>query len=1019
MIPIKLILQGINSYQEAQEIDFSRLAKAGLFGIFGKVGAGKSTILDAISYALFEKTERLDHTGKNYNLTNLRSKHLLVDYECCIGEKNYRFVVKGRRNSNVFEKVEIRRSILVKNEAEEWQPIATTTEALTGISYDNFKRMVIIPQGRFQEFLELGDDARTRMLMDLFRLERFDLSDRVGVLATRNREALSVLNTRLEALGEATTEALQTRQDELKANQTDLKVREEDCKTLVGQEQAAEVLRLKLDELKAAETAYEILAAQQQDHERRERQLTEFEYATRHFKSLFDQQKDAQDDLARDTQALAGETQKFDTETNQLSADCTQLESLRPGYEARETLLKRAAELRILREVRQLTDALECQAGRIKKGETLLAEKKTELDGLRADRDARAKNIKVQKQQLPDIKKLTDIKKWYSEKEKFLKEKQQILREGKQKAEVAKSSYENNLLLPKVNSIRAPFPPFHERRPYAEWETIFIEGRNQFNVLIRQVEAEKIHLSNQYALQRYATELVLGEPCPLCQSMHHDGPVHHLTDFPAKIDELTDQMQVLEEQRESLTQVQTHLQGFDTEKVRFRKEWDRTETSLKTHLTTFIWIGEFHPDEPDAVEEAITAASALQVIIADAEEALETLDKCIRATEEGIREKFEAPLKLLRDKQLGDEATRTEKRRQLTLLAEADFAESSPEMLDAQAARLEAEHQTLTNTFKDLQKTIQQKEIEHGSRRGVVKTLGEQVKKLGEKLVTLAADLALILQKSTFPSLEAAGLVLEQSIDPEAERKAIDGFRTELAKVVSNCTRLQAETSGQPYDAEQHAAVKIQIEAIQRGIDRLKDEAGKLGNQIEQIQKQLESRTDLLRQKDALDVRQADLATLTRLFKASGFVNYVSAVYLQNLCNAANERFTLMTRQQFRLEVYESKPSTYDFRIRDLLNEGKTRSVGSLSGGQKFQASLALALALSDTQPFFFLDEGFGSLDKESLTVVFDTLRSLRKENRVVGIISHVEELQQEIDCYLHVTHHEEHGSRVRGSWEV
>ncbi len=1019
MIPVKLTLQGINSYQDAQEIDFTRLAEAGLFGIFGKVGAGKSTILDAISYALFEKTERLDHTGKNYNFTNLRSKRLLVDYECRIGEKSYRFVVKGRRNRNEFSEVTFERSILAKNETGEWQPIDTTTEALTGISYDNFKRMVIIPQGRFQEFLELGDKDRTRMLMDLFRLERFDLSDRVGVLVARNREALSVLNTRLETLGEATPDALQTRRDELATNQTTLKIREAECQLLVGQEQAAEALRLKLDELKAAEAACEILAAQRETHERRERQLAEFEHATRAFKSLLDQQQTAQTDLARDTAALTAETQRFDAEAGQLSADSARLQSLRPGYEARETLLKRATELRILRDVRQLTAALERQTGRIEKGEALLAEKKGELDGLRTDRDARAKNLKFQRQQLPDIQRLSVVKAWFGKKDDFQNEKKRLRQEADQKAADAKSAYENNLLLPEVEAIRAPFPPFQERKAYAEWELVFLEGRNQFNAVIQKNQTEKLRLLTQHELQRYAAKLVPGEPCPLCQSVHHHGPIYHLTDFPVTINALGEQIRVLEEQRESLTQVQTHLQQFDAEKARIRREWEGVETALKTHLAAFAGAPEFGPDDPAAVDAAIATASALQTDLLAAEAALETLDKRIRATEEEIREKFEAPLKLLKDKQLGDEATRAEKRRQLTLLAEADFAGTPPETLDAEATRLETEYQQLTTAFETLQKSIQQKEIEHGSRRGVLKTLNEQVSNLGEKLKTLATDLEAVLRKSPFTSLDAVRVVLQQTLDPEAERRALDAFRTELTKAESNRARLRAEISGQPYDADRHAALKTTIGEAQRGIDRLKDEAGKLGLQIEQIQKQLENRADLLREKEALDARQADLATLTRLFKASGFVNYVSAVYLQNLCNAANERFTRMTRQQFRLEVYESKPSTYDFRIRDLLNEGRTRSVGSLSGGQKFQASLALALALSDTQPFFFLDEGFGSLDKESLAVVFDTLKSLRKEARVVGVISHVEELQQEIDCYLHVTHHEEHGSRVRGSWEA
>jgi exonuclease SbcC len=157
------------------------------------------------------------------------------------------------------------------------------------------------------------------------------------------------------------------------------------------------------------------------------------------------------------------------------------------------------------------------------------------------------------------------------------------------------------------------------------------------------------------------------------------------------------------------------------------------------------------------------------------------------------------------------------------------------------------------------------------------------------------------------------------------------------------------------------------------------------------------------------------------LFKASGFVNYISSVYLQNLCNAANNRFFQLTRQKLSLEITPDN----NFQVRDFMNGGKIRSVKTLSGGQTFQAALSLALALADNiqkitesnQNFFFLDEGFGSLDKESLNIVFDTLKSLRKENRIVGVISHVEEMQQEIDAHLRIENQEEKGSIIHSAW--
>lgn len=151
--------------------------------------------------------------------------------------------------------------------------------------------------------------------------------------------------------------------------------------------------------------------------------------------------------------------------------------------------------------------------------------------------------------------------------------------------------------------------------------------------------------------------------------------------------------------------------------------------------------------------------------------------------------------------------------------------------------------------------------------------------------------------------------------------------------------------------------------------------------------------------------------------RSSGFVNYISSKFLINLCNAANDKFYKLTRQQLRLEISENN----DFQVRDFLNNGKVRSVKTLSGGQTFQASLCLALALADSvqqqnksrQNFFFLDEGFGSQDKDSLLLVFEALKALRKENRIVGIISHVEELQHEIQTFLTVRNTEEEGSVV------
>src|SRR5690625_6662789 len=124
-----------------------------------------------------------------------------------------------------------------------------------------------------------------------------------------------------------------------------------------------------------------------------------------------------------------------------------------------------------------------------------------------------------------------------------------------------------------------------------------------------------------------------------------------------------------------------------------------------------------------------------------------------------------------------------------------------------------------------------------------------------------------------------------------------------------------------------------------------------------------------------------------------------------------------MTRNQLRLRLGENN----DFEIVDYLNEGRSRSVKTLSGGQSFQVSLSLALALAESvqanalaeKNFFFIDEGFGTQDAQSVNIIFETLLHLNKENKIVGIISHVEELKERIPMSLTIINDANKGSLI------
>jgi exonuclease SbcC len=233
---------------------------------------------------------------------------------------------------------------------------------------------------------------------------------------------------------------------------------------------------------------------------------------------------------------------------------------------------------------------------------------------------------------------------------------------------------------------------------------------------------------------------------------------------------------------------------------------------------------------------------------------------------------------------------------------------------------------------------------------------------------------------------------------------------------------LKDEVGERTYNADDHQKLREELLKLVETQAEKNRQHGKTEGEIRKLTDDINQQKEIRKVLDSFMLRAEDLKTMKQLFKGSGFVNYVSSVHLHNLCLAANDRFYKLVRQKMSLEITEDN----NFQVRDFLNGGKVRSVKTLSGGQTFQAALSLALSLADSiqqfsdssQNFFFLDEGFGSLDKESLDIVFETLKSLRKENRIVGVISHVEEMQQEIDTHLRIVNDEETGSQVYRSWE-
>ena len=189
MLPILLTIKGFYSYQKKQTINFEKLTQGGLFGIFGVVGSGKSSILEAIIFALYGDTDRLNlRENRGYNMLNLQCKEAKIEFEFQnYQQKHFRFEVSWSRNSKNHQKTTPFQRLAYQKIDEQWVPLDSNDPTeIIGLSYENFKKTIIIPQGQFKDFLELGDKDRSDMMKQIFKLQAFDLSDKVGKFYTQN-----------------------------------------------------------------------------------------------------------------------------------------------------------------------------------------------------------------------------------------------------------------------------------------------------------------------------------------------------------------------------------------------------------------------------------------------------------------------------------------------------------------------------------------------------------------------------------------------------------------------------------------------------------------------------------------------------------------------------------------------------------------------------------------------------------------------------------------------------------------
>lgn len=1129
MKPILLTIKGLHSFREEQTIDFAGLSGAGVFGIFGPTGSGKSSILDAMTLALYGKVERA--ANNTHGILNHAEDQLAVSFTFALqsGHRvSYKVERVFKRTDETKVKTALCRLIEIKDEqtvlADKANEVNKKVEELLGLTIDDFTRAVVLPQGKFAEFLSLKGAERRHMLQRLFNLEQY--GDRlVKKLRRRAQEAAAKKNEMLaeqSGLGDAGEDALkQAEQQFHEANE---------------RLEAAEKKRVRAKE--RFENHQEIwnLQTERDEYERREKKLEERRpYIT----DLTERLKEAETALAlepyadRYTEAVRRKQrteQEHELAKRKSEAETVSFTRQNEAYEAwRAHKAEQEPKLVKEEELYQRLSAIEQK----------LLEAKKEAEKTNAEHSKKEEEYEAASKQLAAVKdRLTRGQNRQNELKEELKAVQVTADERKkcqtaaqlaagfQQTQEQITKERANLTtqlknMEKLNgeseSLTAKAKTEEEdiTRAYQTLQTVYhmvCETERSLKAAAERADKTQADLRRRSEEARTAAltkelseKLIEGKPCPVCGSTQHDRPrsAHETFSPDTAVQEQLQQVEALLSEAAALSQeVLTAKVALEEQSGRFTEECPFLQSARVPELEAASSISGRPLDETFSavrlewkqmkqdmlsVKEKVTRLiSAHQQTVRQAEQLAERI-RYEEKEADRLRHSLEE-LESLSESRLnqynevcGDippnridawQASIDEKDRQAeecekrieTSIAFLKEHEEEKERLQEMKHRLERERLELHYASERLQQVIDGYEQELG-------TAAEETS-ISAKLEAVRQELQLLKSKeqSLFDSLKQA----QQSLNDAKGRESgslmsLRDAETSLEKA-QNDWRVRSKDTGfaDPDQVKKSLLPQGRAEEMKKEIDEFLDTSKQLSANISRVTDKLAERriseeewtasVSLLKQAEAesgaameekgaqakafavmqkqhkrFKEIEAELKSwqtqidrhdkLQSVCKGNTFVEFLAEEQLESVARDASARLGALTRQRYAILV----DSEGGFVMRDDANGGVKRPVSSLSGGETFLTSLSLALALSAQiqlrgqypLQFFFLDEGFGTLDQGLLDTVVTALEKLQSDNLSVGVISHVQELRARLPKKLIVHPSEPGGKGTRVTLEI
>ncbi|MDO5510422.1 MAG: SMC family ATPase [Weeksellaceae bacterium] len=1012
MTPKRLKFSGLYSYREEQDIDFTQLTRSGLFGIFGNVGSGKSSILEAITYALYGQIERLGlrNDDRSYNMMNLQSNELNIHFEFEHLSKEYLFTAYSRRNRNNFNDISKNERKAYEKINGEWKPIsADSASEILGLSYNDFKRIIIIPQGQFSDFISLSPADRTSMLKQLFNLDRYDLGNPTSAILKKTIEQIQNLEGQISALGSVSQQEITELEEDLKSFEKEFESLETEVKQLQQETQKMSILQentIQLSNLRITENELKMKRAVMQ---KLETDLSNHQKFKQNILPQYEKWKDAKEVLEKTKQEL-------DNTNNAIEKNNLDQQTLR---EQIDQITSTASKESLSRQLSLIDGAL--QYKKFEAEHNINVDKANALqikkDTLQEEISKNQKELIQLQDEKKELAKILDEKNLWDPFKIWLQsyKKAQTEITNVQSAIQTKISETDQLKDDKEKVVQDSLVKWLEEFGELSLKEILNqipEKHLQLKTHWQSLEKERIKLEHLSGLKSFAEKLNSDEPCPLCGSLSHPAPFQE-SGQERELELKNAEIKEVQTSMENLNRAESELNAIRRDYARLKNEKTSLETQLANREEDLTKLRAEYEELPFPLDSDLQTNDEKYNT---AKRISDNLDKKITAiaelidkgTDTELEEEF-ASIKSEVDQGKG----------KLGVLEEntsMDLLQLKKENLEEQ----ETKTKKLISDLEALEQKIQQLETEKIILEADFASRGKEFsKQTTTEAQTLISHLQ-NLEENKFTT-EEFEKNLDLELDIEATKNEIDLYKQKVTLNNSKIEEIEKLIGDSLYDEELHKSKKSSYDEKSLSLTNKIEEKGKKKQHLAQLKENFSKKTNLLKELNQLSDRKENLMTLSSLFRGNAFLQFASNHYLETLFAHANRRFEALTNHKLSMEIDEKN----NFMVRDFLNGGQRRLLKTLSGGQTFQAALSLALALSEQiqyfnkskQSFFFLDEGFGSLDPDSLAIVMETLRSLQHEDRVVGVISHVNSMQHDIELNLQITLDAERGSMIEKNY--